>query len=194
MSQAEERQRYCHSCGTRVAIYTMISPEGEVDRCQVCNSVISDEELKIEHISLGMVYVVEDTALLREMIKDILLVRGLAQNVQGCVNGAEFLSYYTVDLIKKSPPGLVMLDVVMPVMNGINAAVAMRAVERAFGKHRTPILFFTVKQCDEAFRKVLRFCTPAMYINKGTESSPAKMKARVEAVVAKLWKEFTEGE
>ncbi len=175
-------------------VYTMISSAGEIDRCQFCNMELVDEAPSVSSINLGRVYVVEDTALLREMIKDIMIVRGLAEDVQVCENGAEFLTSYTRDILMKRPPGLVMLDVVMPILNGINAAVAARSVEKAFGDRKTPLLFFTVKQCDDSFRRLLNYSAPAMYINKGRESSPDKMRSRVEAVISRLWKEMLEGE
>lgn len=192
MPDGEEDKKYCHGCGTMVSVYTMMSAGGEEDRCQACSSIIMEEAPRSDNINLGRIYVVEDTALIREMIKDIVLVKGLAEEVQACKNGAEFMSYYTRDLLKKNPPSLVMLDVVMPVLNGVNAAVAMRSVERAFGDRKTPILFFTVKQCDDMMRKVLKYCTPAMYINKGQDASPDKMQPRIEAVVSQIWKEMME--
>ncbi len=187
--------KYCPSCGRDVEVYTMFTPEGEIDRCQICSSIIPRESAPAAAVplELGLIYVVEDTALLREMIKDILLIREMGKEVRTCKNGAEFLSLYTGDLIKRQRPTLVMLDVVMPILNGVNAAVAMRSVESAFGAERTPVLFFTVRECDENFKKILKYCSPAMYINKGTDGSPSKMQTRVEMVVSQLWKEVQEG-
>jgi CheY-like chemotaxis protein len=192
MPDGGKDKKYCHGCGTMVSVYTMMSAGGEEDRCQVCSSIIMEEAPRSDSINLGRIYVVEDTTLLREMIKDIVLVKGLAEEVQACKNGAEFMSYLTRDLIRKNPPSLVMLDVVMPLLNGVNAAVAMRSVERAFGDSKIPILFFTVRPCDDTFRKILKYCTPAMFINKGQDASPDKMQTRVEAVVSQIWKEMIE--
>lgn len=190
---APEENKYCPSCGINVSVYTMMSSSGEVDKCQHCNTEIFDETPPAHEVNLGRIFVVEDTALIREMISDIMCMRGLASEVQTCKNGAQFLSIFVRDLLRKNPPGLVMLDVVMPLMNGINAAVAMRSVEKAFGKEKVPILFFTVKQCDDSFKKVLKYCTPAMFINKGRDASPEMMHKRIEAVVSQLWKEIDEG-
>ena len=66
----------------------------------------------------------------------------------------------------------------MPVVNGVNAAIAMRAIEKGYDlKKPIPILFFTAKQCDETFKKVLSYTTPAKYINKGTGTSPDPLTA-----------------
>ena len=190
MSQPE---KYCPSCGRNVPFYTMNSSAGEVDRCESCGMELYDADVDTAPMSVGKVYVVEDTVLIREMIKDIILSKDLAQEVKTCVNGAEFLAYFTRDLIKKNPPGIIMLDVVMPTLNGINAAIAVRSVEKAFGIRSTPILFFTVKEIDDSFKKVLKYASPAMYINKGRDSSPEKMQKRIEIVVNKLWHEVESG-
>ncbi len=186
-------KKYCPSCGTDVAYYTMNSSSGEVDRCEHCSMELHDADSDPGPMSVGKVYVVEDTVLIREMIKDIIIAKDLAQEVKTCSNGAEFLAYFTRDLIKRDPPGIIMLDVVMPTLNGINAAIAVRSVEKAFGMRATPILFFTVKEIDETFKKVLKYSSPAMYINKGRDSSPEKMQKRIEAVVNKLWQEIESG-
>jgi DNA-binding NarL/FixJ family response regulator len=185
--------KYCPSCGKDVPFYTMNSSSGELDRCEYCSMEIHDVEDDHAPMSVGKVYVVEDTALIREMIKDIIISKDLAQEVKTCVNGAEFLAYFTRDLIKKSPPGIIMLDVVMPTLNGINTAIALRSVEKAFGMRLTPILFFTVKEVDDTFKKILKYASPAMYINKGRDASPEKMQKRIEAVINKLWQEIESG-
>lgn len=198
MPEKEERKKYCPSCGMNVPIYSMISAEGESDRCQFCNAELAEEvsapSASPEVIELGRVYVVEDTALLREMISDTVVLQGLAREVMACENGGKFLTLITKDLMTGTRPGLVMLDVVMPILNGINAAVALRAVEAAFGGGKVPLLFFTVKACDEAFRKVMQYCSPAMYINKGNDAGPDQMQERILTVVGKLWREMRKGE
>jgi DNA-binding NarL/FixJ family response regulator len=162
----------------------------EADRCEVCSAVLEDTVAEPAAGPLDNVIVVEDTTLLREVIGDILKHRQMAKNVVSCINGSNFISTFTTLLLKKQKVGLVILDVNMPIMNGANAAIAMRAVEHAFEADKpTPVLFFTVKQCDEQFRKLLKYCSPAMYINKGQAASPAEMQERVEKVVAQLLRE-----
>jgi len=193
MLKEVEQKKYCPSCGFKAPFYTMITAGGEVDKCHHCNSDLPDEAEAARGLELGRVFVVEDTALLREMISDIMVSQGLAREVLACQNGAEFLSRYTQELARGARPGLVLLDVVMPILNGINAAVAMRAVEEGLGQRKVPILFFTVKPCDEQFRKVLSYCSPAMYINKGADASPERMRVRVAQVVARLFQEMERG-
>lgn len=183
-------RRYCPGCGGEVKVYVMLSAGGEVEHCEQCGAPITDDQAPAAAAPLENVIVVEDTALLREILADILKARGVTQNVYNCVNGSNFLSTFTSLLLKKSRVGLVILDINMPVMNGINAAIAMRAIERAFGlESPSPLLFFTVKPSDEQFRKLLKFCSPALYINKGTAATPLEMQERVNKVVNQLLKE-----
>jgi CheY-like chemotaxis protein len=141
---------------------------------------------------IDTIVLAEDTALIREMLKDSLVERRLSHRVVSCRNGYEFLSAYIRS--RQGGPeqrgvGLVILDVVMPILNGVSAAVALRAHEKGLGLSAAPILFFTSKRCDETFKKVLTFCQPAMYVNKGGSSSPEHLQQRVDKVITQLLKE-----
>lgn len=192
MPEKEERKKYCPSCGIKVPVYSVITAEGESERCQFCNSELS-EDAGPGPVNFGRIYVVEDTHLLREMMSELMVVEGLAGEVLACENGGDFLTQFTQDLINHVRPGLIMLDVVMPILNGINAAVALRSIETAFAADKVPLLFFTVKPCDEAFRKVMQYCSPSMYINKGSDAGPETIRERVKRVVSRLWVETNQG-
>jgi DNA-binding response OmpR family regulator len=138
---------------------------------------------------IDTIVLAEDTALLREMLKDSLVERGLSRRVISCVNGYEFLSAYVRSRQNDQAVGLVILDVIMPVLNGVSAAVALRAHEKGRNLSPAPILFFTSKRCDETFKKVLTFCRPAMYVNKGASASPEHLRQRVDKVITQLLKE-----
>jgi len=138
---------------------------------------------------IDTIVLAEDVTLLREMLKDSLMERRLSHRVISCRNGYEFVSAYIRSRQGNRPVGLVILDVVMPILNGVSAAVALRAHEKGQGLTAAPILFFTSKRCDETFKKVLTFCQPAMYVNKGASSSPEHLQQRVDKVITQLLKE-----
>src|SRR5512133_3484736 len=63
------------------------------------------------------IIIVDDHKLFRSGLKYILEESGLYQVIAEASNGAEFL-----DLLNNATPDLVILDINMPVMNGIDAA------------------------------------------------------------------------
>ena len=102
-------------------------------------------------------------------------------------NGQEFLEKFTRALRAGKPPGLIMLDVQMPVMNGFNAAVAARAVEQAHDMPKpTPLMFFSSQPCDDYAKKVVKFCGRAIYVNKVASPNLAELAERVEQVLINL--------
>jgi CheY-like chemotaxis protein len=85
---------------------------------------------------------------------------------------------------------LCILDIRMPVFNGVNAAMALRSIEKGFERPRkTPILFFSTVKCDDTLREVLRFTSPSRYINKGASDSPDQLADRLLEVVQRLLQE-----
>jgi CheY-like chemotaxis protein len=138
---------------------------------------------------LDTVITVEDTALISTILNDMLVAEGLTEKVISCKNGYEFLGRYVRARKNNVDVGLVVMDVKMPILNGISAAVAMRAHETAQALPGVPILYFTSKRCDEVFRKALIHTAPAMYINKGTSVSPEHLQDRIRKVINQLLRE-----
>jgi len=139
---------------------------------------------KIETIILA-----EDSELVTRILKEMIIKKNLSRRVISCKNGFDFIIHYIQNRLKQTPIGLVILDVIMPVLNGISTAVAMRAWERALGLKPVPILYFTSKRCDQVFKRVLQHTRPAMYINKGASQSAFHLEQRIEKVVNQLLKE-----
>ena len=126
----------------------------------------------------------DDSDLLRVAIEDVLVEKKLATSVLAATNGQDFLEKFVRRLRESKPVDLVMLDVMMPVMNGFNAAVAARAIERAYDIPRpTPIIFFSSQPCDEKAKRILEFCGRAIYVNKVASPNLAELAARVEQVL-----------
>ncbi len=132
------------------------------------------------------VAVAEDSALLREVIKDVLAETGISAQVQTCGDGEQLLQTMADGIRRQQPPGLVILDVGMPVLNGYYTAIALRAIERGLLVAPTPIVYFTAHACDETFKKVLDYTQPARYLNKGADAAPARVAERLVQVLASL--------
>ena len=188
---AEPNKLYCPSCGEDVEYFVMLSEGNELSHCSICGLILQREEPEApahERIkTLQNVVAAEDSPILLKTLSQMLLDRSISKSVEACKNGEEFISSVVERFKKNLPISLVILDVNMPILNGINAAVIFRAIERGFEKKRpTPILFFTSYRCDDTFKKVLKYCAPAKYINKGTGSSAEEFAQRLYQVVSQL--------
>jgi two-component system nitrate/nitrite response regulator NarL len=76
-----------------------------------------------------------------------------------------------LDQVKALNPSLVLLDINMPVMNGIHAAFEIRRIAPA-----TKILFFTVQESTPEAEAAVRLLGADGFVNKscaGTELIPA---------------------
>jgi CheY-like chemotaxis protein len=124
--------------------------------------------------------------LLRDLLSNLLVERGLARAVRPCRDGSEFLEAFTESLVKRRPPGFMVIDVQMPIINGIHSALGARAVERGFAQAPIPIVFFSVAKCDENFRRVLHRCAPAGYLNKETAPTPDTIGDRLSAILRRM--------
>ncbi len=186
------KRMYCPSCGQDVETFIMLQDGDEKHFCFLCSSPISGKEAVAPLKTLDTILVADDSAVFREVLKDKLSEKQAAKNVIMSSNGEEILTLFTNRLFKKQPISLVILDIRMPVFNGVNAAMAIRGVEKGFEVRRhVPILFFSTVVCDDTLREVLKHCTPARYINKGSGSSPDELAQRLYEVICHLIEEST---
>lgn len=180
---------FCPACGEDVDTFKMLqvnySPPREESCCSICGLTIDEPEQK-KQISGGTILIAEDSKMLQEMLRDVVQNNGLADKVITCDQGVSLVTAATELAINKEPAKLMMMDVSMPVLNGINAAIAFRGVEDAFKISRTPIVFFTGHRCDDKFKKILQYCKPAYYVNKGAISRPDELAERITRVVHKV--------
>lgn len=191
-------KKFCPSCGEHVDTYSVDRTSGvkgggvgKVDICCIfCGMIV--EDTPGEHIiPAESILLSDDSAMVRELITDMLKENGLAKEVVASRDGADFITLFVRKIGEKAPISLAILDVSMPILNGINAAIAMRAIEKALKMKPIPILFFTAQKCDENFKKVLAYCSPALYVNKGISSTPDLLASRVNQVITKLLKDVT---
>ena len=177
---------HCPACGGIVESVLVRRDGQDVQECAACGLRL-DATTSQGFDPFREVLFAEDSDLLRLAVEDVLLDKKLARVVSSAPDGQAFLETFTKRLRDGRPVDLVVLDVQMPVMTGFNAAVAMRAIERAFGHAPpTPIVFFSSQPCDERARKVLDFCGRALYVNKVASPNLAELASRVEQVLRSL--------
>ena len=85
-----------------------------------------------------LILVADDSEIVRKLIKDHLLqVRGDFK-VGEAANGAE-----AIEKAKSLPPDLILLDLAMPEMNGVQAASTLKSI-----MPEVPIILFTIYNGD----------------------------------------------
>ncbi len=175
-------KRYCPSCGENVETIVMVREGDEQVACARCGFVFKDTVQPME--ALRAVLVAEDSPALLRKVSEMMEAREVTKTVVSCKNGEEFLETAVSRLRAGLPISMVILDINMPILNGVYAAIALRAAERGMGsREKIPVLFFTGNRCDDTLKKVIKFCAPAHYINKGAGSGPEEFAQRLYDVI-----------
>jgi len=179
---------FCPDCMNEVEAILAPGSDGRmVPRCTICGSEIkesadteADPSISLDETSfvdesisvpgMDLVLLVGYTPSVRQVLLDKFMEKQLAREIVSCQNGEEMIK----EVIKRLSNGgdgnvdLLVTDVPMPFLNGINAAIGLRAIERTYAEHDLiPILFLTNKPCDDTFKKVIRFLSPAKYATLG---------------------------
>ncbi len=118
------------------------------------------------------ILVVDDDPALRELLRRLLEREGYA--VQEAENGRAAL-----ERLREAPPGLIVLDLMMPEMDGFEFVAAVRA-DKAW--QTIPIIVVTAKDLTPDDRQRLTGCVEAI-LQKGASSRDALL-AEVRAMVA----------
>jgi CheY-like chemotaxis protein len=121
---------------------------------------------------------------MRWTLRDLLVEQRLASTVVACESGAELLQKFTERLIPGETSHLVILDILMKDLDGVAAAKAVRAVERAFEvKYQVPIIFLSALRLDASLRQFVARVQPALFLNKGVDATPDKLGARLRRLM-----------
>ena len=202
---------YCKNCNREVdAVSVSMGTEGiERIRCPDCGAfldkdrddfaealredeqyVFSDESISIPvFTSVLMVGYAEQVG---NIIEEQVVQRNLAREVNILANGEDLIvrMIQSMNSLDGENIDLVITEVPMPYINGINTAIAMRAIERTYPDHELiPILFLTHKGCDDTFKKVIKFLNPAKYASLGPAGDAQKIAPRVNRIVSLLAQE-----
>lgn len=179
--------KYCICCGENVPVNT-ITRDGNLElTCLYCGFVVDVAKRRpVVPRTLECVLTADDSASTRELLKGLLVARRLAKTVLAVENGQACVAEFTKQVAEGKAPSLVILDLEMPVMDGVAAARIVRAVEAKFQSVKTPILFFSARKCDEALKRQLELLEPASYVNKGAGGDPAQLIERVSQLISRL--------
>jgi CheY-like chemotaxis protein len=202
---------YCSDCREEVEpVSVSMGPDGiERLRCPNCGAfldggddefrealqegeefVFSDESISVPVFST--IYLVGYPEGVGSLVEGQILEKNFARDVHVLANGEELIVRLIQNLNSLSGDdiGLVIMEVPMPYLNGINAAIAMRAIERTYPAHKLiPILFLTHKGVDDTFKKVIKFLSPAKYAHLGPSDDSSKLAPRMNKIISLLAQE-----
>jgi CheY-like chemotaxis protein len=187
---------YCYSCGKDVPVLKSVMGSQVMYSCIHCGLFIEGSrqeskeayESSLKEIFKKMRYIIiaEDTQLLRAKLKDTLVEWGLTAYAQPVSDGKELIEIVSRRIVENRPVDLIIMDLVMPVLDGMSAALALRAIEDGLRSPvRIPILYFTVKECDNRLRKLMEMTKPCKYLNK-TSTNPDELSMRLGQVLMRL--------
>jgi len=184
MSLSDSSFIYCQGCGESVQTHAVVVEGALQKRCVFCGLVLDTRNTSVETSERALV--VDDSEMLCDLLSDVIVDSGLAGHVKTCQNGREFVVEFTQALISHQPPGFIILDIEMPILDGIHTCIVARAIERGFGVAPTPIIFFSVRKADENMRKVLKACSPAAYLNKASAPRADMIGDRLSAIIRQV--------
>ena len=178
-------EKYCICCGENVPVNT-VARDGNMElTCVYCGFVV-DVAKPSARRTLECVLTADDSEFTRSLLQDLLVKRRLAKTVFAVENGQACVAEFTKQLTEGAAPSLVILDLEMPVMDGVSAARILRSVEAKFQGKKTQILFFSARKCDEALKRQFDLLAPASYVNKGSDGDPAQLIERIDQLISRL--------
>jgi CheY-like chemotaxis protein len=206
--------RFCQKCGRKVEVISVsIGMEGiERLRCSNCGTFIDEKEgddaFKDALLSGegqesfsddSIVIPAYDTVVVAGYRPEVMNVivstmtrKNIAREVIPCENGEELIIRLIQDLNSgdTNHVNLAILDVAMPYLNGINAAIGVRAIEKNYTSHSpVPILFLTRKPIDDTFKKVIKYLSPSKYAGLGPSDNPKELSPRLSRIISLLSQE-----
>jgi len=186
---------HCPKCNKDVEVIEVsIGTRGAetIIRCAECGMVLASrggETTEQKQQPTATVLVVGYTPAQADILTAAFLRNRYADEVLSCANGEEFLVMMTKLFRARKTPKLIVMEVSMPIMNGINAALCMRSIEKGVSREKAPLLFFTQRPLDDQFIKAIKYLTPAKYVPQPSGSDIESFRQRADQIVDLLKKE-----
>lgn len=184
--------QYCLCCDEEVPFSIVLRNERKESTCVYCGFTLDVQKLwePRKAYKKGLALVADDSKYTRKIIEDLLKEKNFTSDVKSFENGLDLISAYSGLLSEKHPVDIAIIDLNMPVMDGLTAARTMRALETKNKSGKTPIVFFSSMKADEGLRKQMESLEPANYVNKGSDPDPDKLASRVESLIAYLMEKY----
>lgn len=155
--------------------------------CVYCGFTLDVQKLwETPKINKGYALIAEDSKYVKDIIISVLKSKKISKEIMSFVNGFELVTAYSKLLSDKALIDIVIIDLNMPIMDGITAARTIRAIETQHGVTATPIVFFSAAKADDSLKAQIELLSPASYMNKGSDPHPDRLAERVEQLVGYL--------
>ncbi len=179
-------RKYCLCCGENVPCNIVIRNERRELTCTFCGFILGTDSLWEDRRRAAGTYalIAEDSKFTRTLLKELILKKVLASEVTAVSNGLELVSEYSKLLSGDIRVRFVIIDLNMPVMDGLTAARTLRTLEEKKKKKKVPILFFSGIKADKALKRQMELLAPANYVNKGADSDTKVLVRRVEGLLS----------
>jgi CheY-like chemotaxis protein len=180
-----EGKKYCLCCGEDVPYNVVVRNERRELTCSYCGFTLDIENLWEDRKSFVNTYalIAEDSKFTRTLLKELILKKAIASEVIAATNGLELVSEYAKLMKRNVRVSFAIIDLNMPVMDGLTAARTLRALEEKDSIIKVPIVFFSGVKADEGLRRQMELLAPANYVNKGSDPDPEHLVQRVQGLL-----------
>jgi len=180
--------RYCLCCNEEVPFSTVTRNERIEVTCIYCGFTLDVKIMQEPQkpAEKGHALIADDSKYTRKIIEELLKEKKYSENVQSFENGLMLISAYSKLLNEKQRVDIAIVDLNMPVMDGLTAVRMMRADEARYGSRAVPIIFFSAEKADDNLKKQMEILGNANYMNKGSDPDPDALAARVEMLISHL--------
>jgi len=184
--------RYCLCCDEQVPFGVVSRNERREITCNYCGFTLDVEKSATAPAPdrRGCTLVADDSRYTRKIIEELIVEKKFSSGVMSFENGLELTTAYSKLLAERKPVDVAIIDLNMPVMDGLTAARTVRTIEAQNKAPNVPIVFFSAEKADEDLKNQMQSLEPAYYVNKGTDPDPDKLAARVEYLLGYLREKF----
>lgn len=190
-----DETKYCLCCGEDVRINRIERNDRIELTCVYCGFLISVDDEQVLTVDdpsavvksndrMHCILVTDDSKFTRKIIKDLITEKKLADEVLDFEDGLQLTAAFAKLVAEKNPVDVAIIDINMPVMDGITAAKIIRSIESQYSIPRIPIAFFSAVKADEELKNQMEMLAPANYVNKGSDPDPDKLAERVEKLLS----------
>jgi len=178
-------KKYCLCCGEFVPCNIVIRNERRELTCAFCGFTLDADNLWEERKRSADTYalIAEDSKFTRTLLKELILKKEIASEVRAVSNGLELVSEYSRLLSDNIRVKFVIIDLNMPVMDGLTAARTLRTLEEKRKGKKVPIVFFSAIKADKSLKRQMELLAPANYVNKGADPDTKVLVRRVEGLL-----------